>query len=589
MSKRVFAVLFIFIFIFSTFSACKKYYASDSPADENEQTDEGSGSESADDYFWNSSEVIEILLNGTSITENSDAVTVDGSKVTIISAGTYSLKGSLTDGQVIVNSKEEGSVRLILNGVNIKCSSSAPIYVKNAGKVLLVLPDNTENFITDGTSYTVDDEGEPNAAVFSKSYLSFYGKGSLTVKANYLDGITGKDGLVIKSGTINVTSADDGIRGKDYLIIRNGNITVTSKGDGLKSDNEDETSLGYITVDSAVVNINSTCDGINAQTDLTLTDGSFNITTGGGAGSAGTTTTTAGFGDPGGGGSTGGYSGTISKKALKAKNNLTIRKGTFDINAADDAIHSNNIVAINGGLFSVATGDDAVHAETSVTIDGGMLDITKCYEGIESATITIKSGDVIIVSTDDGFNATKGSATERNDGSCLYLNGGNVYVNSSTGDGLDSNGSISMTGGTVVVQGPKSAPEVAFDFNGTFNISGGEFIASGPNSGNMIQTPGTTSSQYIVKATTSTALAASAIFHVQDAGGKDIFTFKSERSVYYVVFSSANLINGSTYSIYTGGSSTGTFTKGLYSGGAYTGGTLKKSFSISGKVTSVSF
>jgi hypothetical protein len=56
-----------------------------------------------------------------------------------------------------------------------------------------------------------------------------------------------------------------------------------------------------------------------------------------------------------------------------------------------------------------------------------------------------------------------------------------------------------------------------------------------------------------------------------------------------MVFSSPKLANGSSYSIYSGGSSTGTSTNGLYSGGAYSGGTLKKTFSVSGKVTAVSF
>lgn len=587
MNARKLIFLITGIFILATFQGCKKYYADD------ELINNTTGYEEAADYIWDISEVIEIKLNGTSITENSDGVTSDDGNVTITTAGTYRITGTLTNGQIIVNTADENIVRLIFNGVNISCSSSAPVFVKNATKVMIVLADNTGNFLTDGTSYVVDSDNEPNAVIFSKSYLSFYGNGSLTVTGNYADGITGKDGLVIKSGTINVNAADDGIRGKDYLIIKDGNITINAGGDGLKSDNEENTDYGYISIETGIFNIIASGDGMDAQTNLKISDGTFTITTGGGApatiGSTGTPGGPGGGGPGGPGSSGGGYSGTVSAKALKAKVNLTIEKGSFIINSADDAIHSNNSVTISGGNISIASGDDAIHAEISITISDEIINISKCYEGIESASITVNSGYLNLVSTDDGFNATKGQATEANDGSCVYINGGIIVVNSSTGDGLDSNGSVVMTAGTVIVQGPKSAPEVGFDINGTFNISGGLLIGTGPNSGNMIEATSTASAQYAVKATITSTLSSSTLFHIQDSNGNDVVTFSPVRAIYYVVFSSPDLISGSTYSIYTGGSSTGTNTNGIYSGGTYSGGTLKKSFTVTGKVTNVSF
>jgi hypothetical protein len=352
----------------------------------------------------------------------------------------------------------------------------------------------------------------------------------------------------------------------------------------LKSTNTEDASLGYITIDSAVVKITATAgDGIAAAKNLSISDGSYTITTGGGAG-----TISTGGGGPGGGGSSG-YSGTISEKGLKGGVSVVITRGTFNINSADDAIHSNGSVTINGGTMTLSTGDDGIHAPLAITFNGGSTNITKCYEGIESALITVNSGDVSVASVDDAFNATKGSATEANDGSWLYIKGGNITINASTGDGLDSNGSVAMTAGTVIVQGPQSAPEVGFDVNGTFNVSGGLLIGSGPNSGNMIEAISTTSSQYGVKATMSSNLSASTLFHIQDASGNEVITFKPVRSCYYIVYSSPLLLSGSTYSIYTGGSSTGTMTNGIYVGGTYSGGTAKKNFTVSSKVTNVSF
>ena len=535
------------------------------------------------DYVWDTSTVVQVMLNGTSITIDPAVAEINGSKLTITEAGTYNITGSLTDGQIVVNSKDESSVRLILNGVNITCSNSAPLYIKDSQKTIINLASGTDNYLTDGAIYSTTDE--PKSALFSNSNLTIFGSGALTVTGKYKDGISTDDGLLIKSGTISVTAADDGIRGKDCVIIKSGKITVVSKGDGIKSSNTEDPLLGYVTIDSALVNITATSgDGINAKTNLSIGDGSFTIICGGGAGSIAT-------GGPGPGGTSAtGYTGTISEKGMKATNNIVITKGTFIINSADDAIHSKaGSVTINGGTFTLSTEDDGIHAPAAITFNGGNITITKCYEGVESSLITVNTGDINVFSVDDAFNATKGSATESNDGSWLYIKGGNITINASTGDGLDSNGSVAMTAGTVIVQGPQSAPEVGFDINGTFNVSGGLVIGSGPNSGNMIEGLSTTTSQYGIKATITSTLAASTLFHIQDASGNELITFKPVRSCYYIVYSSPLLLSGSTYFICTGGSSTGTMTNGIYVGGTYSGGTAKKNFTVSSKVTNVSF
>jgi hypothetical protein len=534
------------------------------------------------DYVWDTSTVVQVTLNGTSITVDPAVATISGTKLTITEAGTYNITGSLTDGQLVVNSQDESSVRLILNGVNITCSNNAPLYIKDSKKTIIDLAAGTSNYLADGTTYSTT--SEPTATLFSNSDLTIFGSGSLSVTGKYKDAISGDDGVLIKSGTINVTAADDGIRGKDCLWIRSGNITVVSTGDGLKSTNTEDASLGYITIDSAVLKITTTAgDGIAAETNLSIGEGSFTITTGGGAG-----TISTGSVGPGGGGSSG-YSGTISEKGMKGGVSVVIAKGTFNINSADDAIHSNGSVTINGGTLTLSTGDDGIHAPSAITFNGGSTNITKCYEGVESALITVNSGDVSVASVDDAFNATMGAATEANDGSWINIKGGTVTINASTGDGLDSNGSVSMTAGTVVVQGPQSSPEVGFDVNGTFNVSGGILIGSGPNSGNMIEAISSTSFQYGVKATISSTISSSTLFHIQDASANEVITFKPVRSCYYIVYSSPLLLNGSKYSIYTGGTSTGTLTNGIYVGGIYSGGTLKKDFTVSSKVTNVSF
>ena len=155
--------------------------------------------------------------------------------------------GTLTNGQVVVDSSAQGKVRLVLAGASISSTSSAAIYVKAADEAVIVLADGTTNTVSGAAaSTTTTDPDAPNAAIFSMADLTIGDTGSLTVTGTGNDGIAGKDGLVILGGTIDITAKDDGIRGKDYLIVQGGTLQVTAGGDGLKSDNEtDDTCLLY--------------------------------------------------------------------------------------------------------------------------------------------------------------------------------------------------------------------------------------------------------------------------------------------------------------------------------------------------------
>jgi hypothetical protein len=191
----------------------------------------------SDDMNTNSSstEISYVELQGDSITFDGHGAIVDGNKITVVSAGTYVIRGTLDDGQIIVMTKDKKAVKLILNGVNITCSTSAPVFIINSKKTVITLAEGTENYITDGSSYVFEDgdPDEPNATIFSKDNLTINGNGSLTVKANYNNGIQSKDTLKITGGNINVDAVNDGIKGRDTIAIRDGNITVNAGGDGM--------------------------------------------------------------------------------------------------------------------------------------------------------------------------------------------------------------------------------------------------------------------------------------------------------------------------------------------------------------------
>jgi hypothetical protein len=172
----------------------------------------------------------------------------------------------------------------------------------------------------------------------------------------------------------------------------------------------------------------------------------------------------------------------------------------------------------------------------------------------------------------------------------VFITGGIVIVAGS--DAIDSNGNITITGGTTIVSGPTNAPEEGVDFNGTFLMNGGLFIAAGSNSG-MTKAMGTGSTQRGMFLKSGTLLAATSVLHIENAAGTEMVTFKPKNGAYYFHFSSPNVAPSTSYKVYFGGTYTGgsfvggATAWGLYTGGTYsaTGGTLKSTFTSSGAST----
>ena len=151
---------------------------------------------------------------------------------------------------------------------------------------------------------------------------------------------------------------------------------------------------------------------------------------------------------------------------------------------ADDSIHGGGSILIAGGEFELKSGDDAIHSDADVVIQKGDFMIGYCYEGIEGISITIDGGTFDITSVDDGLNSAGGAdgsgfgggrpETDRfSEGSdCFILvNGGNFAIVSS-GDCIDSNGDLTINGGTLDLTCNGSG-NTALDCDGTYTNKGG--------------------------------------------------------------------------------------------------------------------
>ena len=358
---------------------------------------------------WNESECTKIELTQTSANINGSGAAVENNKVTITEAGTYVLSGTLTDGCIDVNVSGKGTVRLILNGVNITSGTTAPFIVEDAKKVVVTLADGTTNTFTDSTRVAADDE-DYSAAVYSKADLTFNGNGTLNINAGYRNGIKSTDDLKIVSGTYNITSNEDGIVGKDLLAVKAGIFNITSGQDGMKSTYDKDDTKGNIIIDEGIFNITASTDGIQSEHILRINGGEFNIKTGNGY-QASTKSSNSQPGNMGGNTiTTTQTQDEESMKGLKAGTIIKVTGGTYIIDSQDDAVHTNGNMYIDNGKFTINTGNDAFHADTQLVINCGTIDIQNSYEGIESLEIIINGGDINVTASDDGINASGGSS-----------------------------------------------------------------------------------------------------------------------------------------------------------------------------------
>ncbi|MDY6367159.1 MAG: carbohydrate-binding domain-containing protein, partial [Clostridia bacterium] len=467
----------------------------------------GSAKDADDDYSSNEGDTEVDTGN------NDDAVTVDDSDgytvYTITTAGTYTFSNTLY-GRIVVDAGEDDEVIIVLDGCTINSTDNSCIFAVNADNVKVKAQSGTYNQLNDNRSaktVEVADQGE--GAISAKCDLSIVGQGSLTVNANYNNGIHTTKDLKIKNATVKVTAPNNAIKGKDNVNILSGNlIAISTMGDGMKTENTDISSKGNqrgsITITGGTVNIYAAGDGIQAaynfvmedDGDSTIAEPTVEIFTG--SYSNYTASSAA----------------TDSYKGIKVENELGIACGNIILHTYDDGLHANygtafengstglGKITISGGTITdnvyspstsagngggmgwggqqTVTGADGIHSDNTLTISGGTVKIQSAYEGLEANHIIISGGTTYVYATDDGINASK----KINQTPSIVVSGGYLDVTVSSGDvdGIDSNGSYTQSGGIVITRGQPGGADgnmAALDCDGTATFTGGTLIAFG--------------------------------------------------------------------------------------------------------------
>lgn len=569
---------------------------------------------------WEASSAVNITLEDSGVKADGPGVVIEGGRVQIVQAGTYVLRGTLSEGQIVVNVSEEEQVHLVLNSASVTNTQGAALVIEEADRTYITLAAGTVNQLADAVT-AEGSESEVDGVLYSNGDLTLNGSGTLVVEGRAGHGIVSKDDLRITGGTYEITALSDGIRGKDLIAVKEGVFSIVAGSDGLQSSNAEDEAKGFIYIEAGAFKIKAGADGIQAETLLMVQDGTFDIESGGGSANGvqrGSADKWMFDGEPPADGTrpqrgmppagmmpgavrpeavTGSIDSedTQSAKGLKAGTRLVLMGGQFNIDCADDGLHSNDSLIIAGGTYEIQSGDDGLHADVAIVIKDGDLKILKSYEGIESAKIILQGGEISVVSSDDGINTSvssdmasvKGNPGQKGfdaaDGSSLLVEGGFISVNAG-GDGVDLNGSGEMTGGTLLIHGPASGPDSALDYNGDFLMTGGVLVAVG--SSEMAQAPGASSTALSAQVFL-TPQAAGTILRIEGIDGTELLTFKAEKGFSSLVFSTPELKAGGTYALYAGGTSAGADRGGLITGGSYSGGEKCLSLTLEGAVTQV--
>lgn len=267
---------------------------------------------------------------------------------------------------------------------------------------------------------------------------------------------------------------------------------------------------------------------------------------------------------------------------IVAKDDLSLVSGTITVNSEVDALQAKGVLAVNDGTYEIVAGDDGMHSDEDLIVLGGFINVTESYEGLEGAEVTIQGGDIQIVASDDGINAsgtsqddaegsnastedvgqgetqqpvesapsrdqTGGTLDQADDTAYVLISGGTLKVNAE-GDGIDSNGSLTVTGGETYISGPTNDGNGALDYAGTAAITGGTVIASG--SIGMAQGFGDESTQGSALVTLSGN--AGDTIEVTDSEGNVIASYSPAKSFGCVVVSAPGMTSGSNYIVACG-------------------------------------
>lgn len=528
----------------------------------------------------------------SSLTDSGDATVIEGSDetLTITEAGSYVLTGEFKGGVVVSVSNGE-TTHLYLAGATVTSDSGIALSNTNKKSDLVLTA-------VGGTRNVISNSGDGNA-VHVKGNLSVNGSGTIEIKSESKNAIKVSKSFVAVDVNLTLSAQNHALSARS-VEVQNATVTVTAAGkDGVNAECDDDTtafpenySEGYVILKDVAFTATVSGDGVQADTLVYVSGGEINVKTNGEFVKYSEENKTAydlvddDFRYVKNGSSyqkvASDYRGNVSSRYALAQsckgikvgeikyedesgNEITVTEGDYlivitdgavvNVDSTDDAVHSNSgSVLVDEASLTLNTYDDGITSDVMTYIKSGTIDVQSSYEGIEGAYVRIDGGKINIVSSDDGINAASDDESVKE---YIIINGGEITVNAS-GDGVDSNGSVLMTGGTLIVYGSTSGGDGALDAETGIIVDGGTLVAA--STLGMVETPSSNSSQYVVSYATNGSIVAGTVLSVKNSSGEEMLSFTAEKDCQSIIFSHFALKNGETYTISLDGETAATFT-----------------------------
>ncbi|MBO4263986.1 MAG: carbohydrate-binding domain-containing protein [Bacteroidales bacterium] len=507
-------------------------------------------------------------------TSAGNAVVTASKKCEIIASGASSA-GSL---KIVSTNK----VKLTLNDLMLTSTTGPAINCQAEKRLYLHLADGTVNTLTDASSYVSDGTTQDRkGCVFAEKPIIVSGKGVLVVTGKYKHAICSDDYYYQRPGaTVAITGAkEDGIKvNGDSDLDAYGNNYGVFIGGGLLYVNISSTAGKCLNATGATTSTNVTIPG-----NVTIAGGTLSLNTSGNA----TYNSTE--------------KDTSSSSCIKG-DNVYIKGGAISAKSSGSGgkgISADNLVEISGGSLgihttgarykynsSVTSSPKAIKSDVNLKISGGTLDVSATgsgdgAEGIEAKkVITISGGDTHISSTDDAMNG----------GTDITISGGRLYALATGNDAVDSNGTLHISGGTVIaISKPTTGPEEGFDSDqaSRFYLTGGTVVGLGA----AVQAPGSSNTKQRTLVYNGASCTANKLIAVVNASNKVIVCFTAPQTANKcgLLISTPDFASGASYTLYKEGtikSYTSTW-NGYYWGGTYTAGTKVGTFTTTNMITTV--